>query len=216
MYNLNPTKLGLSDSVSTYSTDNTRVYNGFEVSVNARFGKGGLLSAGLSTGQTTTDGCATPDAPQQFCLNTVPWSGQTQVKMSGAYPLPWGLQTSATFQSLPGAAIAASYVATNAEIAPTLGRNLAACGARVPCTSTATITLFEPNTVFEDRYTLLDLRLSKAIRIGHLRVLPRVDLYNLLNATSVFRNNGRYGPSYLRPIEIFGARLAKIGAQIDF
>ena len=219
LYDVKPAKFGQVNNLvvqTSHYGERTQTYNGFEVSVNARFGRGGLLTAGLSTGQTTTDNCATPDAPQQFCLNTMPFSGQTQVKMSGAYPLPWGLQASGTFQNLPGAPIAATYVATNAEIAPTLGRNLAACGGRVPCTSTATITLFEPNTQFEARYTLLDFRLSKVFRVGPVRIQPRVDLYNLLNAASVFRNNGRYGPTYLRPIEIFGARLAKFGAQIDF
>jgi hypothetical protein len=86
----------------------------------------------------------------------------------------------------------------------------------VPCTSTATITLFAPNSQFEPRFTLLDLRLSKVIQVGRVRIQPRVDLYNLLNAANVFRNNGRYGPTYMVPIEIFGARLAKFGAQVDF
>src|SRR5262249_49423110 len=46
-------------------------YNGVDVSMNARFGKGGVLSGGLSTGKTVADtitatspaGCFTLDAP---------------------------------------------------------------------------------------------------------------------------------------------------------
>ena len=36
VYNLNAIKLGAVDSVSTFSTTNTRVYNGLEFSLNAR------------------------------------------------------------------------------------------------------------------------------------------------------------------------------------
>ena len=35
----------------------------------------------------------------------------------------------------------AAYTASNAEIAPSLGRNLAACAGRVPCTATAIVPL---------------------------------------------------------------------------
>jgi hypothetical protein len=219
LYDVKPALFGQVNNLIVQTSHfgrRSQVYNGFEGSLSARFGRGGIFNAGLSLARTTTDSCATPDAPQQFCRNTLPIAGQAQLKMSGAYPLPWGLQASGTFQNLPGTPIAATYVATNAEIAPTLGRNLAACGTRVPCTSTATITLFAPNSQFEPRFTLLDLRLSKVIQVGRVRIQPRVDLYNLLNAANVFRNNGRYGPTYMVPIEIFGARLAKFGAQVDF
>ena len=39
-----------------------------------------------------------------------------------------------------------SYLATNAEISPSLGRNLGSCGGRVPCTGTATFDLFPNRT----------------------------------------------------------------------
>src|SRR5262249_43308783 len=39
MYNLNPNKLGVVNNVSTWSDSNSRVYNGFEISANARFAR---------------------------------------------------------------------------------------------------------------------------------------------------------------------------------
>src|SRR5262249_26773371 len=39
MYNLVPGKLGVVNNVLTWSDQNTRVYNGFEVSASARFGR---------------------------------------------------------------------------------------------------------------------------------------------------------------------------------
>jgi hypothetical protein len=159
-----------------------------------------------------------PSASTEFCRITLPFEGQTQVKVSGSYPLPfWGLQTSATFQSLPGIPITANYVATNAEIAPSLGRDLGQCRGVVPCTGTVTIAnLFAPNTVFDDRLNQVDLRLSKRINIARTRVTAMFDVYNLLNASTITSLNTRYGSQWLQPLAILPARLFKVGAQVDF
>src|SRR5262249_21568704 len=161
-------------------------------------------AGGLSTGRSVDDFCAIakthpevvptaiiggdptfgtfrasfgPSASTDFCRITMPFEGQTQIKISGLYPLPWsGLETAVTFQILPGIPITASYVATNAQIAPSLGRNLGQCGNAATCTATVTIAdMFAPNTRFADRLTQVDLRLSKRIRIGRARVLAMVD-----------------------------------------
>ena len=97
-----------------------------------------MLYGGVSSGRTVTDNCATPDVPDQFCRQTLPL---TEFKLSGVQPLPWwGLQVSATYQNLPGVPQAATYLATNAEIAPSLGRNLSACPAATgPCNATALV-----------------------------------------------------------------------------
>ena len=71
----------------------------------------------------------------------------------------------------------ADYPASNAEIAPSLGRNLAG-GVR-----SVIVPLLKPQTMFEDRITRLDLRLSKIVRItARLRVQLNVDAYNALNS----------------------------------
>lgn len=85
----------------------------------------------------------------------------------GLVPLPfWGIETAATFQNLPGIPILASYVATNAQIAPSLGRNLGQCGTAATCNGTVTIAnVFAPNTEFDDRLTQVDVRLLQPIAI---------------------------------------------------
>jgi hypothetical protein len=127
------------------------------------------------------------------------------------YPLPWGLQPSVTFQNLPGVPITASYVATNAEIAPSLGRNLAA-GVR----GTATVQLIEPNTRFEPRRSQMDARLARIFRVGRTRVQGMIDVYNVFNASSVLALNTRYGPAWLNAQQILAARMLKLGAQLNF
>jgi hypothetical protein len=148
---------------------------------------------------------------------TNPWKGQTQLKFNGVYPLPMGLQASATFQNLSGIPIQASRTYTNAEVAPSLGRNLGNCGTRVPCNGTVTVSqLVVPNTIFEDRLTQVDVRLTKIFKVGSTRVQGMFDVYNILNASTILSEITTYGPNWLRPTAILGGRLFKFGAQLDF
>jgi hypothetical protein len=178
------------------------------------------------------DLCAQADAPPiQFCKTTRPWGSNTDIKFSGVYPLPWwGLQTSATYQNLPGAHRAgaltaggnqtwtpATLVATNAEIAPSLGRNLSACPAATgPCNATAIVTLVEPFTSYEPRGNQVDVRLSKIFRLERVRLQGNFHVYNFFNQSDIVTMNLRYGPTFLQPISILAGRLVKFSAQLDF
>jgi hypothetical protein len=206
-------------------------YDGVDASVTARVGKG-VLTGGVSLGKQTTDNCYTKDRPDvvaqgqnatqprtdAFCHVSPPWSAGTQVKASGYYPLPfWGLEPSFTFQNLPGAAISANRATPNAEIAPSLGRNLAACPvATGACTSTATIAFIAPQTVFLDRVSTLNLGLATTVRVGRWRMKPSIDIYNVFNNSTVLNVNGTYGAAWLRPTSIIGGRLVKFSGQVDF
>jgi hypothetical protein len=129
------------------------------------------------------------------------------------YPVPlWNLQTSATIQSLPGPQITASYTATNAQIAPTLGRNLSSGAA-----GTVTIDLIPPGTLYGDRLNQLNFRVSKVFRLAtDRRVEAIVDWYNLLNANPVLAQNNVFGSAWLQPIQVLQGRLLKFGFQLDF
>ena len=66
----------------------------------------------------------------------------TQVKFLGSYNVPKvDVQVSGTFQSIPGPQIAATYVAPNAQVAPSLGRNLSGNAQNV------NVALVEPGTM---------------------------------------------------------------------
>jgi hypothetical protein len=166
------TRFGQVQNLVTFAPDRSNVFNGFDAGLSARFRNGGVLRAGFGTGQTVIDNCSTPDVPMQFCRRTVPFKAQTDIQVSGVYPLPWWqLQASAVYQNLPGVPRAASYVAANAEIAPSLGRNLAACpNVSGLCNATTVVDLVEPNALFESRGSQLDLRLSKMFQFGRARV----------------------------------------------
>ena len=141
----------------------------------------------------------------------MPFSAQTQFKLNGVYPLPWDFHISAVFQNLPGIPVNTSYVATNAQVQQSLGRPLSGNA------STVTITnIFQPQTMFEHRINQLDMRLTKNVKVGRARVQGQLDVYNVLNTSAILGINTRYGPAWLTPTEILGARLLKVGAQLTF
>ena len=219
----------------------TEVYNGLDVTLKARFGDGGQLSGGLSTGQTVTDTCDLNNLPQVvpnnigpvaasttiltprlpgFCHISRPWAAATQIKFLAIYPLPWDFQVSATYMNIPGIPITASRSFSNAEVLPSLGRNLGQCRGAATCTGTVTIDMVPPNTTFEDRLNEVDVRFTRSFRLAKVRVRGNADLYNLLNAADVLNMTTRYsgltGGQWLQPTQILGGRLFKISAQLDF
>jgi hypothetical protein len=217
LYDVKPEKFGQVFSETTLGSrfgELSQIYNGIDLSLNARFGRGGLLSGGANVGRTMLDNCAVVDVQPQFCRNGPPY--QSQFKVNGSYPLPWQLHVSGVFQSLPGVPIDASVVATNAQVAAALGRPLAACSGRVPCTATATLVALEPNTMFEDRLNQLDLRLTRSLTIGRAQVRAMFDIYNVFNAGTVLGSNSRYGTAWLTPTAILGGRTLKFGGHFEF
>ena len=136
--------------------------------------------------------------------------------MLGAYTLPWQIQLAGTFQSIPGPQVSANYVASNAQIAPSLGRNLSACPAPTgACTATVTLNLIEPGTMYGERSNQVGLRLAKILRVDRVRTTASVDIYNLFNANAVLTQNNAFA-TWLRPQSILNPRWAKVVLQVDF
>ena len=221
LYDIKPSAFGQVDNLVTnadnFGDSSTQVWNGFDVAFASRFGRGGTFGGGVNTGRTLSDNCVIFDSPSLYQCRTVSaWSGQTEFKLNGSYPLPGDFNVSAVFQALPGPPIQANYVATNAEIAPSLGRNLGRCRGAATCNGTLRVNLIDPNTMFDDRYYQLDLRLSKSVNIDRVRIEGHLDLYNSLNNNSVTQINSRFGGSWLNATLTQLGRLVKFGAQINF
>jgi hypothetical protein len=189
--------------------EQTEIYNGVDLSVNMRLPRGIVMQGGTSTGRVSTANCFVVDSPQSLlnCEVTPPFL--TQVKLLGVYPLPWGLQASATFQSVPGPEITAGRSYTSAEVRGSLGRPLT--------TGNATVPLIAPGTMYADRLNQLDFRASKTFSAGPgRRVQANVDLYNMFNASPVLAQNNTYGAAWLIPTQVLQGRLVKFGLQFDF
>jgi len=108
-------------------------------------------------------------------------------------------------------------VATNAQIAPSLGRNLGACGTRPTCTSTATVELIPLNTYYrEPRIRQLDVRFTRNVRFRTLRFQPQFDLYNAFNANPVTGMTTRYGTAWQNATSVLNPRTVKFGVNVTF
>jgi hypothetical protein len=129
-------------------------------------------------------------------------------------------QVSATYQNIPGIPITASRAFTNAEIRPSLGRDLGQCRGAATCNATVVVDMVPNGTVFEDRLQQVDLRLTRAFRFARTRIRGNADFYNLFNAADVLNMTTRYagatGGQWLQPIQILGGRMFKFSAQLDF
>jgi len=216
-----------ADSVGTAS----EVYNGVDVTINARLPNHILLQGGLNSGRTAINHCdivaqavvpgnpsntsagalitANGNPSQRFCEVTPKFL--TQVKLQGSYPLPLNAQVSATFQSIAGPEISAARQFTNAEIAPGLRRNLSAGAGGV-----ANIQLIAPGTLYGDRTYQVDVRLSKRVKVWRAQAEGMVDVYNLLNTNPVMALNTTYGPNWLAPQIVLPARFVKLSARLSF
>jgi hypothetical protein len=208
----------LVTQASNYGTQ-TQVSDFFSVTANGRVGSGAQFGGGIDTGRTVSDRCFVVDSPQEllYCRVVTPLRANTQVKLFGSYQLPGQFVVSGILQNMAGQPILATYAARNAEIAPSLGRNLAACGTLAVCTATANVPLIEPGTEFEGRRTHLDVRVSKTIRLGaRMRLQANLDVYNVLNRSDIQLINTTFGPNWRRPTSIMEPRLAQLGGQLTF
>jgi len=214
VFNLKPAFLGLVQNVDQNSTQNLSVYNGYEVGGSARFGQGGTLLAGIASGLTRNRNCQVADPNElRFCDQTqydIPWN--TQAKISGAYPLPWGVSASLVFQSLPGAMRTVSYIVTRAQV-PALTLSSVTIG---PTATNPGLGLTPPGTLYYPRLNQLDLKFSKTIKYGWARVEPQVGIFNATNSATILNQNNTYGPSLNQVQQILDGRVVRFGVQVDF
>jgi hypothetical protein len=230
------------DSLVTFADNYGRqseVFTGIDMSVNARLRKGLFLNGGVATGDIHANECEVRiDNPSQravaliggaagsldtFCDTHTGWL--TAIKASGSYTLPWqDIQLGAVLQNLPGQQILAAWNFTSTEARPSLGRALTGASSR-------TLNLIEPGTMYTPRRTQVDLRLSKAFRVGgSTRLQTMVDIFNAFNSNAAVGAtsqagepppaiNTTYSPTsteWLKPFNILQGRYLKLGAQISF
>ena len=204
------------------------VYTGLDVSLTARFARGGVASGGVSAGRERTNFCSVIGQAEQgsntnssagrvgetnissypsplYCEVQPPFQPDWKALIS--YPLPWwGLHASATWQNRAGPQALASYVV--ASSGTTLNRPLSL--------NTATVNLIAPGTQYGDRVNQVDVRFGKLVKVRGGRIQPTVGIYNLLNSNATLTWDTRYGSSWLRPLAILQGRLVKFGVQLDF
>ncbi|BCS30894.1 hypothetical protein TBR22_A00950 [Luteitalea sp. TBR-22] len=194
------------------------------------------LVGGTSTGQSVSDNCAVRASVPELATTTtgtsafgpglnasavtptspycrVAYGVLTQFRGLVTYLIPrLDVQVSATMQSKPGQMLAAQYTASNAEVAPSLGRNLAGNAANV------TVNLIRPGTLYGDRINQFDLRVGKMLRFGGIRTTFGLEVYNVLNSSAVLTYNPAFVPggTWLQPQTMLAPRFVRLSAEMDF
>ena len=196
---------GSVNELDTNSPNNTRVYNGVDVSINMRLPRGASLYGGTSTGRVVTQTCDVEDANSlRFCDQTqsaVPY--QTLFKVSGTYPLPYGVRVSASYQSTPGTERTITYQVTRTQV-PLMVQ------------SSQNIRLSEPGSTYNDRVNQLDVNLTKSIKVNGVDLRPELGLFNLLNGSAVLNQVNAFGPTLDRVNTILSPRLVRLGVTLKF
>jgi hypothetical protein len=225
-YDLKPAKFGVpAQPFVTLSRKYGRqqdYWDGVDATINARPREGLFFQGGVSTGRRIEDNCdvvTKVDNPNDlYCHREEPML--TFVKGYGSYTIPRvDVQVSGTYQTKPGPLVLAIYTATNAEVAPSLGRNLAGAAPNVDVQLLSpgpyTTTNGGSGQVHGDRLHQVDFRFSKLLHFGGTRARANVDVYNALNSSAVLVQNDAFG-DWQRPTEILIARFVKFSVQFDF
>jgi hypothetical protein len=224
IYNLSAARLGQVAQVDKNSS-NEKWYNGYDIGFSARL-KGANVYGGVSTGRLLTVTCEV-DNPNslRFCDQrdlSIPYL--TQFKISGAYPLPYGVQISGNWQGYPGVASGTGrqdgeYNTTNNRVDdPSLNVNYIVDRSIVPnlTVSSVTVPLVTPGTKYLKRWNQIDVRLAKKFRMRNVNFQGQLDVFNIINASSILSTNETFGSSLDRPTSILQGRLLAIGAQMSF
>ena len=234
-YDVKPALFGLGQQRVTNAKEfgqQQRYWDGFWVGMNGRLPKGITVGGGLDIGRQVDDHCITVDIPNQpsnitgnplrgaslapaansynpFCRVVTEWENLLDVRLRGSVPLPWKLNASFIYRNTPGAPVDATLAVTSATVRfkdPT----------RTALTTAQTVNLYAPNSVFGDRFSQLDVAVSKTFNIGWGRLRTALDVYNALNGNSVQSQISAFSSRWQRPIGFLDSRLARLTASINF
>lgn len=231
----------VSNLISSTSTigDDTRVFNGVDVTLSVRMPNGLSFQGGTSTGKTVDDYCdirakvpeGTPlgglppgntGLTNPYCHLETPWL--SQFRGVATYMIPRiDVLVSALYQDKPGApgidmSLAANYTVNGADatygpsIQSQLGRPLSGA-------PTVTVNLVEPRTLYGDRIRQLDFGAKKILRFGDYRATVGVDFFNVLNNNVTLVYSSTYVPTssgWLTPTEYMTPRVARFNAEFSW
>jgi hypothetical protein len=197
-----------------------QVWSGADFTLSARLASGVSVHGGVSTGRTETDNCDILTRVPEAGALALPYCHQltnflTDVKLQSSYTIPKvDVQLGGSFRSSPGPVISANQVIPNAAVRPSLGRDLSGGAANV------TVNLVAPGSLYGDRLNQVDFRIGKVVRVGRMRNVVGLDVYNAFNANPVLAENATYRNTTITgwrvPTSIQPARFVKISVQVDF
>jgi len=233
LYDINPSVFGQSDLLVKSTKDvgnDTREFNGVDVTFNVRNARGVTFQGGTSTGKVTNDFCdiraAVPEATvgfgtslltMPFCHQESPW--QTSFNALVAYTIPRiEVNVSSVFQDKPNvsidqlASLAANYTLTAEDLAAAAAQ----IGRPLTATPPVTINLLAPGQLYGDRILQWDFSAKKILRIEGQRLTVGADIYNVLNNNVTLAFNPTFvpnAPGWQSPTTYMNPRVFRLNAE---
>ena len=226
--------------------DHTRLWNGITLSLNGRFPNGVTLAGGFDIGRQEQDHCYTIDEPnsprggsgtsstlttnfypgtgrangEDFCSWTESWGSLADFRLRGSFPLPADFNFAWLYKNLPGFAVNATTVVGRSQIRfvdpEREALNQGGTGPGRLNRSAVAAALVPRDSLFTDRLTQIDLRVTRTFDLSGLRLDTSLDLYNAFNSNSVQGLVSTFGSRFLRPTGILDARLVQLSAILAF
>jgi hypothetical protein len=181
------------------------LYNGADVSFNKRMSNRWSLLAGGSFGRTTGDPVGgdlnnpNNDAYRHGRVgNDTPWS----YRLSGVYELPYQVAVSGTAQYYAGFPEQKTVLVNSQTVALTQSSQTLDVSQRGDTRL--------PN-VFE-----FDMSFRKAFKLEQKSFEPRIDIYNVSNASTILNRVSQLGSAFGRASIIMRGRLIRLGGNFTF
>jgi hypothetical protein len=232
LYDLNQNVFGRSSGLIVATDkigDDTRVFNGVDVTLFVRGFHGFRFSGGTSTGKVVNDWCdlraTVPEASLGFTnLLTTPYCHQespfqTSFRGLATYLIPRiDVVLSSVYQDKINVgtdqlvSLSGNYTMTAADqaaAAAQLGRSMTAV-------TPPTINLVAPGALYGQRVRQLDLSAKKVMRLAGRRLTAGVDVYNVANNNVTLAFNQTFSPTttgWLTPTTYMNPRVVRLNAE---
>jgi Carboxypeptidase regulatory-like domain/TonB dependent receptor-like, beta-barrel len=207
LYNQDPNTRGRFDTVFFNTAEMNKTFHGFDIHAQKRMSNHWMLMSSLAYGHDIGSSGGDLNNPNnaQYRIGVatafdVPWF----FKLAGTYEMPWGINASGSYQFYTG------WPETTV---------VRVASDTVRLTQTNQNVIIEPRgTVRMDKIQLADVSFKKSftMRGSGMRLEPRLDIYNILNAATVNDRIQQLGPSYHNVIDLLGARMIKLGANVNW
>lgn len=232
LFNINPNVFGRGTALIRPADkvgDDTRVFNGVDVTFNLRNARGVTFSGGTSTGKVVNDWCdirsAVPEGTyagvsgllNPYCHVESPWL--TSFRGLVTYTIPRiDVLVSSVIQDKPNVgtdqitSLSANYTLTPADLAAAaaqIGRPLTTTGA-------VTVNLLAPGQLYGPRVRQWDFAVKKILPFGGQRLTLGADFYNLTNNNVTLGFNPTFAPNvsgWQSPTTYMNPRVLRLNAE---
>jgi hypothetical protein len=221
IYFRDPSYNGVATNNVSFTTDllNSE-YTGVDITLNKRMSNRWSFTGGASFGRTvshSSGGDLNNPTDRAFDDGVTAASRPWSYRLSGVYQAPFNWIASGTFVFDKGAGETTTVVVGTDTIAFPAGNG-----------TTQTVTVAKRDTTccnvsaadgwtpFRNNLVQLDMSLRRTFRFQNRAFVPRIDLFNALNNSTVTAQVAQLGPTYHRVSGIQAGRMVKVGFSYEF